>query len=64
MMENLIGQWNIQERLAESFRIFDSNDNGTVVAAEMQNVMTTLTNKMTPEEAEEFVSCMTSEAPG
>lgn len=64
MMENLVGQWNIQERLAESFRIFDSNDNGTVVSAEMQNVMTTLTNKMTAEEAEEFVSCMQSEAPG
>ena len=41
--------------IAESFKIFDKDGNGTINKIELHHILTSLGDKMTTEEADEFV---------
>lgn len=62
MMEKLLQEWNLEERLLESFKVFDSTDSGTISAAELRHVMTSLEIKLTDDEADDMVSTLKSQA--
>ena len=45
---------NTEEDLIEAFKTFDKDGNGVISASELKNVMTTLGERLTEEEADEI----------
>ena len=43
------------DQVGESFKMFDADDNGTINKGQLQHVLVSMGDKLTPEEAEEFV---------
>ena len=46
---------NVEESLREAFRLFDKDGNGYISAAELRNIMTNLSEKLTDDEIDEMV---------
>jgi Ca2+-binding EF-hand superfamily protein len=43
------------EKIGESFQMFDKDDNGLISKSELQHVLTSMGDKLTTEEADEFI---------
>uniref|UniRef100_A0A6B2LPI9 EF-hand domain-containing protein n=1 Tax=Arcella intermedia TaxID=1963864 RepID=A0A6B2LPI9_9EUKA len=50
-----LGQ-NIEELAISAFQVFDRDDNGTVQSQEMKHILTALGDKLTEEEADDFIN--------
>lgn len=56
LMENIIGEWNFHDRVVEAFKVFDTEDVGTIGVQELKHVMLTLDFKMPEDETNDFLA--------
>lgn len=62
LMENLLGEWDFNERLVEAFKVFDTEDLGSISVMDLKHVMETLDFKMSEEETNEFLAAGLAES--
>jgi len=53
-----------EEEMLEAFKVFDKDNNGQLSAAELKSVLTTLGEKLTPEECDEIVKLADKDGDG
>jgi calmodulin len=56
LMGNIIGEWDFEARLIEAFKVFDTDDVGSIDVAELRHVMTTLDYKLSTDDTGDFLS--------
>ena len=55
MMARKMKDTNTEKEILEAFKVFDSDGNGFISAAELRHVMTNLGERLTDEEADEMI---------
>ena len=50
------GNTSAEDEMREAFRVFDQDGNGYISAAELQSVMASLGEKLTPQQVQDMIS--------